>query len=84
MTDVPKVRRLRRIEASEYLKMEWGMSRTSKSLAKLAVVGGSPAFRKDGRLVLYEIDALDKWARDQLSELVHSTAELRMKSRKSE
>ena len=77
MTDVPKVRRLRRIEASEYLKMEWGMSRTSKTLAKLAVVGGGPAFRKDGRLVLYEIDALDEWAREQLTESVRSTAELR-------
>jgi len=78
MTDIQKVRRLRRDEASRYLNDGWGISRTQKTLAKLAVTGGGPAFRKDGRFPLYETDALDEWARAQLSEQVYSTAELRM------
>ena len=83
MIKIPKVRRLRRVEASLYLNGTWGISRTPKTLAKLAVVGGGPAFRKDGRFPLYEIDALDEFAREQLTESVRSTAELRMNSRKT-
>ncbi len=77
MPDAPKIRRLRRVDASEYLWDNWGISRTPKTLAKLAVVGGGPAFRKDGRFPLYETDALDEWAREQLTDSVRSTAELR-------
>ena len=81
MADAPKVQRLRRVDASRYLRDTWGMSRTPKTLAKLAVIGGGPAFRKDGRFPLYESDALDEWAREQLSEPVRSTAELRVIAR---
>ena len=81
MTDAPRIRRLRRVDASVYLWDNWGISRTPKTLAKLAVVGGGPAFRKDGRFPLYEAESLDEWARDQLTEQVHSTAELRIKQR---
>ena len=77
MTIVLKTRRLRRDEASNYLKDIWGISRTTKTLAKLAVIGGGPVFRKDGRFPLYEEDDLDDWARSQLSAPVRSTAELR-------
>ena len=77
MTDARKVRRLRRVEASNYLLETWGMSRTPKTLSKLAVIGGGPRFRRDGRIPLYETAALDEWARAQLSKSVHSTAELR-------
>ena len=83
MTEATKIRRMRRVEAARYLMITWGISRTPKTLAKLAVVGGGPAFRKDGRFPLYETDALDAWAREQLSEPVRSTAELRMNSRKT-
>ena len=78
MAETPRVRRVRRHKASRYLNDAWGISRTPKTLAKLAVVGGGPAFRKDGRFPLYETDALDAWAREQLSEPVRSTAELRV------
>ena len=81
MTDAPKIRRLRRVDASVYLWDNWGISRTPKTLAKLAVVGGGPAFRKDGRFPLYEIESLDEWASEQLTESVRSTAELRMMTR---
>ena len=76
MTDILKGRRLRRVEASRYLLDEWGISRTPKTLAKLAVTGGGPAFRKDGRIPLYETAALDAWVRSRLTESVHSTSDL--------
>ncbi len=73
---IKKTRRLRRKEASVYLLREWGISRTPATLAKLATIGGSPPFEKDGRFPLYTEEGLDEWARVQLSPLVHSTAEL--------
>ncbi len=78
MTEATKIRRMRRVDAAIYLANTWGISRTAKTLAKLAVVGGGPAFRKDGRFPLYEADALDSWAREQLSASVKSTSELRL------
>ena len=80
MTETPKIRRLRRADASHYLKDAWGIARSPKTLAKLAVIGGGPSFRKDGRIPLYETAALDEWARAQLSQSVYSTAELRANS----
>jgi len=76
MIDMPKTKRLRRQDASKYLLETWGISRTPKTLAKLAVIGGSPAFQKDGRIPLYLESDLDDWARAQLSPSVTSTAEL--------
>ena len=72
----PKTRRLRRVEASRYLLENWGIRRTPKTLAKLAVTGGGPVFEKDGRFPLYTEPRLDDWARAQLSPPVSSTAEL--------
>ena len=59
-----KGKRLRREGASKYLLDEWGISRTPNTLAKLAVIGGSPPFEKDGRIPLYTEEGLDEWARD--------------------
>ncbi len=72
-----KVRRLRRSEASQYLLDKWGISRTVKTLAKLAVTGGGPRFQKDGRIPLTTEEWLDEFARNQLSPPVSSTAELK-------
>lgn len=71
-----KTRRLNRSEASSYLLNEWGVRRTTKTLAKLAVVGGGPVFQKDGRYPLYTEEALDAWVQAQLSPPVRSSAEL--------
>lgn len=76
MTDILKRRRLRRVEASHYLLNTWGISRTLKTLAKLAVTGGGPAYQKDGRFPLYTIESLDDWVASQLSPTVTSTAQL--------
>ena len=72
-----KVRRLNRQEASRYLKEEWGMRRTPKTLAKLAVTGDGPQFEKDGRIPLSTEEMLDEFARKQLSPPVFSTSELK-------
>lgn len=72
-----KVRRLNRQEASQYLLDKWGMRRTPKTLAKLAVTGDGPMFEKDGRIPLSTEEMLDEFARRQLSPPVFSTSELK-------
>ena len=68
-------RRLRRSEASKYLKDEWGIERAPATLAKLAVVGGGPHFEKAGRVPLYAPEFLDDWARSLLSPPLASTSD---------
>ena len=54
--------RFSRAHASEYLSEEHGVKRTPGTLAKLAVVGGGPLFRKIGtRQVSYDRPDLDDW-----------------------
>jgi hypothetical protein len=67
-------RLLRRRDAAEYLHTKYGFT-TERTLAKLAVTGGGPAFRKAGRLPVYAIPDLDAWATGKLSPLVRSTSE---------
>ena len=74
-----KTCRLRRDVASTYLKDEWGISRTPKTLAKEAVTGGGPAMEYDGRIPLYTTANLDEYASSVLSGPVKSTAELRVR-----
>ena len=67
----------RRAAASAYLRERWGVERAPGTLAKLAVVGGGPRFRKAGRIPLYAPADLDAWASGLLGEAVASTSELR-------
>jgi hypothetical protein len=67
----------RRAAASAYLRERWGVERAPGTLAKLAVVGGGPRFRKAGRIPLYAPTDLDAWASELLGEAVTSTSELR-------
>jgi hypothetical protein len=69
----------RRAAASAYLREQWGIERAPGTLAKLAVVGGGPRFRKVGRIPLYAAEDLDGWARALLGEPVASTSELKGK-----
>jgi hypothetical protein len=71
------VPRYRRTEASAYLKEVWGISRTPKTLAKLAVIGGGPLIEYDGRTPLYTGPNLDEYGRKALSPPVASTSERR-------
>lgn len=70
-------RRLRRWEASQYLKEQWGIERAPTTLAKLAVIGGGPRFERAGRIPLYAPEFLDEWAQSLLSAPLSSTSELR-------
>jgi hypothetical protein len=72
---------LRRKGASDYLEKHWGLKRTARYLAKLAVVGGGPAFRKANRDALYTTEDLDEWALSLIGPRIRSTAEV-AKSRK--
>jgi hypothetical protein len=67
--------RLRRGEASKYLRNTWGISRSPATLAKLAVIGGGPGMEYIGRVPFYPLGELDRWAEAQLSPMVHSTSE---------
>ena len=41
---------LRRKAASQYLEETWGVNRAPSTLAKYAVIGGGPTFRRAGRV----------------------------------
>jgi hypothetical protein len=80
MTDTanatPTERLRRRTAAAEYIQSEWSIPCSPKTLAKLAVIGGGPEFRKAGRTPLYPEDGLDDWALRKIGPRVRSTSEL--------
>jgi hypothetical protein len=70
----PSPRYFRRAEAAHYVRETWGMPCSSKWLAKLAVVGGGPIFRKAGRFPIYRPADLDAWAEGRIGEPRRSTS----------
>lgn len=69
-------RPLSRKEASGYLLSRHGISRAPSTLAKLAVLGGGPVFRKvNSRLVVYDPADLDAWVASIMSGPMRSTSE---------
>jgi hypothetical protein len=66
---------VRRYEASGYLKRRHGIECAPATLAKLACIGGGPAFYRAGRRPLYPLDELDKWAIARLGNLVRHTSQ---------
>ena len=66
---------LRRKEAAQYLRGEWGQPCSPNTLAKLAVVGGGPVFRRFGRIPLYSLEELDRYAESRLSRPMRSTSD---------
>jgi len=67
--------RLRRWEAVDYLEAVHGIPTTVATLAKLACVGGGPSFQKMGRVVLYPVVELDRWATGRLSSTRRNTSD---------
>jgi hypothetical protein len=67
---------LRRAEAAEYVRSQWGLPCARQTLAKLAVTGGGPTFRKAGRYPLYMIDDLDSWAQAKIGRPQKSTSDV--------
>lgn len=53
--------RLGRKEASTYLRKTHGVTVAASTLAKLASVGGGPAFSKFCGRAFYDLEALDSW-----------------------
>lgn len=77
MIQEPKSKRLlRRDQAAEYVRTNYGFPCTRSWLAKLASLGGGPAFRKVSRFPLYDEADLDTWAQSKIGPRVLSTAEL--------
>src|ERR1700730_10240242 len=66
---------LRRRAAAEYLRQRWGIPCSEKTLAKLACVGGGPAYHRFGRIPLYTVADLDEFAQAKISKPVRSTSE---------
>jgi hypothetical protein len=73
--DMRSIKLLRRTAASHYLEETWGVSRAPSTLAKLAVIGGGPIFRRAGRVPLYSTGDLDKWVASKLSAPMRSTSD---------
>ena len=67
---------LRRKAASEYLHETHGLDRAPSTLAKLAVTGGGPTFRRMGRVPIYTPQDLDAWVEFKLSPRMHSTSQV--------
>lgn len=57
---------MRRDEAGAYLKQTYGFG-SRATLAKLASIGGGPAYMLAGRIPLYRLEDLDAWARSKIS-----------------
>lgn len=72
MTDTAKF--LRRADAATYVRSTWGIPCSPKWLAKLAVTGGGPIYRKAGRVPLYKAADLDAWAQGRIGEPRRSTS----------
>jgi hypothetical protein len=69
-------RYLRRKAAAEYVRQVWGAPCSPNWLAKLAVVGGGPLFRRAGRIPLYTSDWLDQWMEARLGKPLRSTSDI--------
>jgi hypothetical protein len=66
---------LRRKEAASYVRETWSYPCSPGTLAKLAVVGGGPIFRRAGRIPLYAVGDLDSWMEAKLGKPLRSTSE---------
>lgn len=66
---------LLRSEAAEYIAAR-GLPCSAKTLAKLASIGGGPAFRKFGSRAVYTPTDLNAWVDERMTAPVRSTTEL--------
>jgi hypothetical protein len=65
----------RRSDAARYVRETWGLPCSASWLAKLAVVGGGPVFRKAGRFPIYADADLDSWSQARIGAPRSSTSE---------
>jgi hypothetical protein len=67
-------RYLTRAAAAQYVHATYGFPCSRQWLAKLAVVGGGPVYRKAGRTPLYAPADLDAWATARIGAPQRSTS----------
>ena len=67
---------LRRSDAATYITERYGFPCSRQWLAKRAVIGGGPVFRKAGRYPVYEPGELDQWAEARIGPRQRSTSEV--------
>jgi len=72
-TTSPKL--LRRDDAADYVRHKWSIPCSRSLLAKLAVTGGGPVFRRAGKWPLYQEIDLDAWARSKISGPLNKTSD---------
>lgn len=68
------IKYLRRTDAARHVRERWGIPCSSRWLAKLAVTGGGPIFRKAGRFPIYAPADLDVWAEARIGAPRRSTS----------
>lgn len=68
-------RYLQRTEAARHVRESWGLPCSPRWLAKLAVVGGGPVYRKAGKTPLYAPADLDQWAQARIGGPRRSTSD---------
>lgn len=66
---------LMRIDAARHVRNKWGLPCSPRWLAKLAVVGGGPLYRKAGKTPLYAPADLDSWAQSRIGAPRRSTSD---------
>jgi hypothetical protein len=76
-------RYLSRTEAAQYIRARYGFPCSRQWLAKLAVLGGGPIFRKAGRNPIYAPADLDDWAMARIGEPQRSTSDVPNNARPS-
>ena len=67
--------RLRRFEASRYLKVQHGVTVSVSTLAAFACRGGGPVYETFGRYPMYLPDELDRWVAGRLGQRRKNTSE---------
>jgi len=72
----PHPRYLRRGDAATYIQTTYGFPCSRQWLAKLAVIGGGPIYRKAGPYPIYSTTDLDVWADSRIGARRHSTSVL--------
>ena len=66
---------LRRKEAAEYVRKTFNVPCAASTLAKLAVVGGGPPYKRFGRFPLYSKAALRDWVQLHFAGTYRSTSD---------
>lgn len=67
--------RLHRQEVPDYMMERHGIKISASTLAKLATIGGGPAFSKPCGRPLYALSDLDQWALERIGTPRRSTSE---------